>query len=87
MKYIANQNFDKIDDEEKVILFTENVDNVYILNEIETQIWRLFSDFSDMNEAYVKFGALINQVKVTKEDFCDFVEQLIEKGVLISSND
>ena len=87
MKYIANQNFDKIDDEKKVILFTENVDNVYILNEIEMKIWRLFSDFSDINDAYVKFGALINQVKVTKEDFYDFVEQLIEKGVLISSND
>jgi len=87
MKYIINQGFDKIDDENKTVLFTGAVENVYILNEIETQIWKLFDRPCSINEAHEKFNTVTSQVKVKKEDFFDFVEQLIIRRILILSND
>ncbi len=87
MKYIINQDFDKIDDENKTILFTGTVENVYILNEIETQIWKLFDRPCFITEAHEKFDTVTSQVKVKKEDFFDFVEQLIIMRILILSND
>ena len=87
MKYIINQDFDKMDDENKTILFTGTVENVYILNEIETQIWKLFDHPCFINEAHEKFNTVTSQVKVKKEDFFDFVEQLIIRRILILSND
>ena len=87
MKYIINQNFDIIDDKNKIILFTGTVENVYILNEIETQIWKLFICPCSTNEAYKKFDTVNSQVKVKKEDFCNFLEQLIVRRILILSDD
>ncbi|MBR2463975.1 MAG: hypothetical protein IKB41_00885 [Clostridia bacterium] len=88
MKYIINKDFDKIDnDNNKTILFTGVVENVYILNEIETKIWELFTQSCEINEAYAKFNSIEPKVSVKKEDFYDFVEQLISKRILILSND
>ena len=87
MKYIINQDFDKIDDDNKTILFTGNVDNVYILNEIETQIWKLFTNSCTINEAYIRFNTSTSQINIKKEDFNGFIEQLITKRILILYND
>ena len=87
MKYVINQEFERIDDENKTILFTGTVEKVYILNEIETQILKLFDTPCFINEAHEKFNTVTSQVKVKKEDFFDFVEQLIIRRILILSND
>lgn len=87
MRYIINRDFDKIDNENKTILLTGTVEKVYILNEIETQIWKLFDCPCSINEAHRNFNTVISKVKVKKEDFFDFVEQLIARRILILSND
>lgn len=87
MKYIINQEFDKIDNEKKTILFTGAVENVYILNDIETQIWNLFDHACSINEAYEKFDTESSEIVVKKEDFFNFVEHLISKNIIILYND
>lgn len=87
MNYIINQDFDKIDDENRTVLFTGTVENVYILNEIETQIWRLFDSPCSIYKAHEKFNAPPCQVKVEQEDFFEFVEQLIIRRILVLTND
>lgn len=87
MKYIINQEYDKLGEENKTILFMGAVDNVYILNEIETQIWHLFDTPCSINEVYVKFNTINNKVKIREEDFFDFIKQLIIRRILIISND
>ena len=87
MKYIINQEFDNIDNERKTVLFTDTVEYVYILNEIETQIWNLFNCPCSVDEAFDKFNAITDQVKVKKEDFFEFIEKLVIREILILTND
>lgn len=87
MKYVINREFDRIDNEKKTILFTGVVENVYILNEIETRIWSLFDCACSINEAYEKFDTENSNIVVKKEDFLDFVGQLIFRNIIILSND
>ncbi len=86
MKYVINQEFDRIEDEKKTILFTGVVENVYILNEIETRIWRLFDCACTIDEAYEKFDTKNSDIVVKKEDFFDFVGQLILRNIIMLSN-
>ena len=60
---------------------------MYILNEIESQIWNLFTQPCAISEAYAEFNTITSQVNVKKEDFCNFVGQLITRRILILSND
>lgn len=83
MRYTVNQTFDRIESENKVVVFTGNVDKVFVFNEVEAKILSIFSNVYSIDDAFFEFNNKCDNVIVKKSDFYDFVKHLIEKEILI----
>lgn len=87
MKYKINSTYEIIVNGEITALFTGEVDKVFVLNKIESKIFKQFESPKEPENAYEDFSHHVNDVVILKEDYLNFFNQLIEKNLIIESND
>ena len=81
--YIQNNKFEVICNNQATMLFKDNIDKIYVLNKIEEKIWSLFGNSIKLEDAYEQFINSDIDVNITKEDFSEFIEQLISNKIII----
>lgn len=85
--YIVNLELEVLESQGKICLLPEELSEVFVLNAIEAEIWKLFVSPISISEAYCKFNNENNAVSIEQEDFLSFIKQLIDKNLLLKSGE
>lgn len=85
--YKINSGLEVIESQDRTCLLPSELLEVFVLNTIEAEIWKLFSSPISASEAYCKFKEKNDTVEIECEDFLKFIKQLIDKELLLESGE
>ncbi len=81
-KYAFNPEYEKNVVENKVIVFEPQAKYVYILEDVESTIFKKLNGIKSLNEVINELEKEYNVTNI-ENDVVDFIEQLTEKGILV----
>lgn len=80
---IINNNFEVLICDDKLALISGDVEHVYILNQIESEIWKTFEKDLTIEESYNFFIDRCKSVYISKSDYAEFVNTMKYNGILV----
>ncbi len=86
-KYIFNSEYVIDENENMSIVFSSDVEYVYVLQDIELRILKTFFKEKNIDEAVAEIGAFFSSESYRREECAEFINKLIEEGILIDAQD
>lgn len=78
-----NKDFEVLECNDKLALISGDVEQVYILNHIESEIWKTFEKDLTIEESYRFFIDKCKSVHINMSDYAEFVNSMRNNGILI----
>lgn len=82
-KYVINAEMEELIVQDTVVLMTGEIERVFVLDEIEYKIWKIFDKSVEIAEALKLFKESVINVCILDEDFLEYVNQLIKNNLLV----
>lgn len=83
IKYTINKELEIIESGKRTCLLPDDLTNVFVLNPVEAEIWKLFNSIKSVETAYFEFNQISQTIRIEYIDFVEFIEQLLEYKILL----
>ena len=87
VKYIFNPEYVINENEKMNVVFTSEMENIYVLKDVESIILKSFHQEKTIDEAVREIKTLFTYDTFNQEECIEFINTLIKEGVLVNAQD